>query len=174
MFRRLASGRPAERAGGRAGGWVVTRFLRARDRAGAQFMAGKRMSSGGWNDRSLRAGGHLRRADASRTSGNPRTSGTSSRFHAKGFVAPVSLHAAAYTTSELTSAPKENDSTLASVPFARWRSKLKTGFNVWQSIDPLWMGWRFGRENEFSVLTCPNVRLWSVFGSCCRGGSKLW
>ena len=53
-------------------------------------------------------------------------------------------------------------------------AQLKTGFNVWQSIDPLWMGWRFGRENEFSVLTCPNVRLWSVFGSCCRGGSKLW
>ena len=53
-------------------------------------------------------------------------------------------------------------------------AQLKTGFNVWQSIDPLWMGWRFGRENEFSGLTGPNVCLWSVFDSCCRGGLKLW
>ena len=44
-----------------------------------------------------------------------RPSGADCRFHAKGFVAHVPLHAAAYITNYATR--KESDSTLAPVPF---------------------------------------------------------
>ena len=88
----------------------------------------------------MRAGGHLLPVNAADA---PRTLGADSRFHAKGFVAPVPVHVAACTTSEPTSGPEQNDSTLASVPFARWQSnaaKQKTGFNVSRNVDPLLVG----------------------------------
>ena len=105
---------------------TTTTTLRASGRVGKWSMAGRCVSSRGWKYRSLRAGGHLRRADASRTSG------TSSRFHAKGFVAPVPLHAAAYTTSQPISDHRRSDPHSPSIPIG-WLmggAKLKTGFNV--------------------------------------------